>query len=227
MRSEKGQELHRQAEQTREAGKFEKSVQLAQEAIQTYEADKDFLGQSDAYGSLSLSFRHLNKLNEAEDAALKGIKIAEDHNLQGDRARPYFNLAKVQEQRGKLDDAVESYKRSIQIFQRENPILHNRSGVLADMNIHLATCEYKAGNKSALDRALTAITDLKNSDEEKVSKYNYDVWISGGHMKIADMLREDDLEEAKKHLQIAKEIIDADPELVIRKDQWEKISKSF
>lgn len=227
MRSEKGHQLHKQAEHTREAGDFEKSVQLAQRAIETYEKDGDWLGASDACGSLSLSFRHMEKLDEAEEAAVKGIEIAEDHNLEGDRARPYFNLAKVQEQKGKINEAVESYRKSIKIFQEENPSLHNRSGVLADMKIHLATCEYKAGDKSAYISALSAMDELADSDEETVSKYNYDVWMSGAQMKIAEMLKSDDLEKAKKHLDEAKEIIDANPELKIRKEQWEKLAKDF
>lgn len=182
MRSEKGLELHKQAEHAREAGQFEESVKLAEDAIKAYEADGDFLGQSDACGSLSLSLRHLKRLDEAENAALAGIKIAEEHDLGGDRSRPYFNLAKVQEQKKDYKTAVDTYKKSIEIFEKENPTLHNRSGVLADMKIHLTTCEYMAGDKSALDRALGAIEELKNSNEREVLQYNYDVWLSGGHM---------------------------------------------
>jgi tetratricopeptide (TPR) repeat protein len=221
MRSEKGHQLHVQAGHTRESGKFEEAVKLGKEAISAYGADHDFIGQSDAYGDLSLSLRHLGKLDEAEEAALTGIKIAEEKDLKGDLARPYFNLAKVQEQAGKLNQAVENYKKSIEIFQRENPSLHNRSGVLADMKIHMATCEYKTGDKSALDRALAAIKDLEDSDEKTVSKYNYDVWLSGGYMRLAEVL------EDKEYLMRAKEIIDANPELAIRKEQWEKLARDF
>ncbi|HSX48878.1 MAG TPA: hypothetical protein VLE44_01310 [Candidatus Saccharimonadales bacterium] len=238
MRSAKGQELHKQAEHTREAGEFEKSIDLAKQAISAYEADKDYLGQSDAFGTLSLGLRHkartaksseerMQFLSEAKDAASEGIKIAEENNLAGDLARPYFNLAKVQEDMYDFTGAVESYRKSVEIFKTQNPKLHNRSGVLADMNIHLATCEYMAGDKSALDRALRAIEDLKVSDEKSVLKYNYDVWLSGGYMRIAEMLKEDNKELAKENLEEAKKIIDGNPDLKIRLEQWEELEKSF
>src|SRR5437016_4444882 len=101
-------------------------------------------------------------------------------------------------------------------IQKNPPESFNRAGVLADMKVHWYTCMYKAGDKSGLDRALMAVKDLEVSDEKTVSKYNYDVWLSGAHMRIAEMLKEDNLEEAKKHLQMAKEIIDTNADLKLR-----------
>lgn len=238
MRSEKGQELHKQAEHTREAGEFDKSVDLARQAISAYEADGDYLGQSDAYGTLSLGLRHqarvaktseerMQFLINAKQAATEGIKIAEEKNLGGDLARPYFNLAKVEEDMGDFSGAVESYRKSVEIFKTKNPTLHNRSGVLADMNIHLATCEYMAGDKSGLDRALKAIEDLKASNEKEVLKYNYDVWLSGAYMRIAEMLKDDNKELAISNLDEAKKIIDSNPDLKIRLEQWEELEKDL
>jgi len=223
-----GKEIHTQVGHLREAGKFDESIKLAEEAKKAYQEEGDMVGLSDLYGDISLSYRHKKDFDKAEAAALEGIKIAEDNNLGGNRARPYFNLAKVREDKGEFANAVSTYKKSIEIFKTQNPTIHNRSGVLADMNIHLFTCEYKAGDKTSLDRALKAIKDLENSNEQTISKYNYDVWLSGAHMKIAENLRNDDPEKAKKHLNIAKEIIfSSDQDLRIRKKQWEELNASF
>src|SRR5260221_2160594 len=193
----------------REEGKFKESITLAQVMI------------SDLYGSLALAYRHLHNLQEAKKAAEESVKIAKENNLKGDLARPLFNLAKVQEELGEISKAVVTYKESIGIFQQDNPKLHNRSGVLADMKIHLAVCEYKNGDRTALDRILQAINELDNSDEKTVSKYNFDVWMSGAYMNLAEILKD------KKYLMKAKEIIDANSELKLRKEQWEKLNKSF
>ena len=46
-------------------------------------------------------------------------------------------------------------------------------------------------------------------------------------MRIADMLKEDNPEKAKEHLQKAKEIIDNNPDLKLRAEQWKKLTESF
>ncbi|SRR5260221_5704250 len=222
-----GKEIHAEVERLRESGKPEESLRLAEEAKKVYLKERNVVGLSDLYGSISLAYRHLGDLEEAKKAAEEAVRVAKENNLKGDLARPLFNLAKVKEDLKDFGGAVEDYKESIKLFQEQNPTLHNRPGVLADMNIHLATCEYKANDKSGLERALSAIEDLKNSDEEQISKYNYDVWLSGAYMKIADILKKHNLEMAHEYLGKAKEIIDANPKLEIRKKQWEELSKSF
>ena len=46
-------------------------------------------------------------------------------------------------------------------------------------------------------------------------------------MSAAKLLKEDNPESAKEYLQKAKEIIDADPALKVRKTQWEKLAERF
>ncbi len=193
----------------RESGKFKDSIRAAALEI------------SDLYGSISLAYRHLGNLEEAKKAAEESVKVAKENDLKGDVARPLFNLAKVCEGSNELEEALKNYKEALRIFQEENPTLHNRFGVLADMKIHLGICEYKNGDKSAIDRVLTAIDELKTSDEKEISKYNYDVWLSGAYMKLAE------IQESKEYLMMAKEIIDANPDLKIRKEQWGKLQKNF
>src|SRR5258708_5520605 len=161
MERRTGKELHVRVEHLREDGHPEESLKLAEEAKVAYTEEKNMLGLSDLYGSISLAYRHLNNLSGAKQAAEEAVRIAKDNNLKGDLARPLFNLAKVQEDFGEFSKAVETYEESIKFF-KEGPVLHNRLGVLADMNIHLFTCEYKAGDKSGLDRALKAIKDLED-----------------------------------------------------------------
>ncbi|GEM_PF-691037 len=229
-----GREIHADVEHTREASDFWGSIKLSLDAIKTYQEEKDYLGLSEVHGSVSLAYRHLyrqtkdiNFLVLAEGAATTGIEIAKINNIKEAVTMPTFNLAKVQEELNQLGEAAETYQDAVDAFTSHSPKFHNRTGVLADIKIHLYTCQYKAGDKSGLPKALDAITELEKSNEKTVSKYNYDVWLSGAHMKIAEMLKDDNKELAKKHLDEAKKIIDSNPELKIRKQQWEELAQDL
>lgn len=234
MPGKTGRETHAEVENAREGGDFWGSIKLAQEAIIAYIEEGDKLGLSEVHGSISLAYRHLyqafgNKdfLILAEGASTTGIEIAKENGISEAVALPTFNLAKVQEELGQFGEAVETYQDALDAFMANPPKLHNRAGVIADMKGHLYICQYKAGDKSALPKALTALQDLEKSDEQTVSKYNYDVWRSGAHMRLAEILKVSDLELAKRHLDEAKKIIDANSELKLRKVQWEKLNNSF
>ena len=46
-------------------------------------------------------------------------------------------------------------------------------------------------------------------------------------VETLNVLKENDPQKAKEHLQKAKEIIDANPDLKLRKAQWEKLAENF
>lgn len=230
MESE-GRKIHALAGQAREAGNHLESLKLSDEAMLTYQQDEDILGLAEILADRSIVFRHLadetnddNFLIIAKHEMIASVEMAEKSGNKQTIALSYFNLAKVHESLGELDDAKNYYQKTIESMITTPPAQHNRPAVLADMIVHLSTCEYRTGNTGGLEKALDAMEDLEKSEEEK---YNRNVWLSGGHMRIADMLKEDDPEKAKEHLQKAKKIIDANPDLKIRKKQWEKLSQSF
>ncbi len=226
-----GRKIHGQAAHAREAGEHLKSLQLNDEAFIIYQKDGDILGLSEIFADRAITFRHLynetdNKLYLiiAKHELVAAVEIAEQSGNRQALALPYLQLGNVQRELGQLEDAKSSYQKAVE-NQTNNPANeHNRPGVLADLKGHLAACEYKLGDKSAFDRALSALSDLENSDEPK---YNKDVQTSGAHMRIAEALSEDDPVKAKDHLQKAKEIIDSNPDLKLRKAQWDKLSQTF
>ena len=230
MESE-GRKIHGLAAKAREDGQHFEALKLHDEAILAYGRDEDTLGQAEVLADRSLVFRHLyqesnnrNFLILAKHEMMASVEMAEISGNKQALALPYFNLAKVQEDLEQLKDAKASYQKAVE-NQTNNPAAqHDRPAVLSDMKAHLATCEYRLRDKSALERALQAVFELENSDEVK---YNKDVWLSGAHMRIAQMLKENDPQKAKEHLQKAKEIIDANPDLKLRKAQWEKLAENF
>lgn len=232
--SDQGRKIHSEAAKLREQGKHLESLKLDDEAMITYQKDGDLLGLSEVLADRSIVLRHL--YDETEDKSWlfiaraemeASVDIAKKSDDKAALAVPLYNLAKVVEVLGDYHKAVDVYKEAISNMENNPPASHDRPAVLADMKIHLNYSEYKSGEKSALDRMIENIKMLEESDERQISQYNYDVWLSGAHMSAAEMLREDDPEKARKHLQKAREVIDSNPELTIRKEQWEKLSKQF
>lgn len=241
MKSE-GRRLHGLAEQAREKGESVEAVKLAEDAMAAYQKDGDILGFAEALVDQFLSLRHLfdktgdrSYLIRAKHSAMASVEVAESSGDKTALAIPYFNLAKAQETLGQLQEAVSSYKKAVENIENNPPAEHKvpeRPAIVADFKVHLATCEYKqsfstnkAGDKSALERAEAALSDLEKTPD--ISDYNQHVWVSGGHMRIAEMLQSDDPEKVKDHLQKAKEVIDSDPRLTIRLAQWQKLADKF
>ncbi len=232
MKSDEGRRLHGLAAQAREDGESLKALQLTDEAMLAYQKDGDLLGLAEVFADRAITLRHLHQntgdksfLHIAKAETQASVDIAKDSGDKSALAIPYFNLAKIQQELGEINEAVMNFKEAVDNIEENPPIAHGkRPAIVADFKNHLAVAEYLLGDKSALERAELAVQDLEAADEEK---YNKDVWLSGAHMRITDILRTDEPEKAKEHLQKAKEIIDANPDLKIRKQQWEKLSASF
>lgn len=231
----KGRQIHGEAAKARERGESIEALKLYMDAMDTYQREGDNLGFAEIQTEIFLTLRHLFEKTShhgyqilAKHAAMSSVELAEESGDKTALAIPQFNLAKVQEDLGELEEAVITYKKALENITNNPPAPHNvpqRPAIIADFQSHLATCEYKAGDKSALERAEQATLDLEKAED--LADYNKHVWLSGAHMRIADVLKTDDPEKAKEHLQKAKEIIDADERLVLRKTQWEKLATTF
>lgn len=246
MESE-GRRIHGLAAQARERGEHLESLKLNEEALLAYQKDGDILGFAEALSDRVIVLNHLfEETNDrvfiilAKNTARASVEIAEYSGDKTAIAIPYFNLAKVQTTMEEYKEALESYKKAVENIINNPPSSNNRASIVADFKAHTETAAYKAGDKSALERAEMAIAELEQvpviSDEDYLAKdkllafneevsYNKNVWLSGAHMRIAEMLKKDNPSKAKEHLQKAKEIIDSDERLKIRKSQWEKLAE--
>src|SRR6266446_1405722 len=188
MESE-GRQLHAQAAKAREEGKLNESLDINSKALLAYDTANDALGFTEGIACRSITLRvYANAHNSrrfltlAKYEMLGSVAIARESGEKVALALPLYNLAELQEDLGELSDAVATYKEAVASMRDNPPERHKHPAVLANMRVHLATCEYKAGDKTALQRAEEALHDLENAGEP--SKYNEDVWISGGHMRI-------------------------------------------
>lgn len=223
-----------QANQSREEGKFLKALQLTDEALLAFEKLGDLSGVAETEANRLLIFRHLYQdtdnqifLIMARFSAEAGVAIAKNSQDLKALAIPYFNLAKAYEDEGNWKDAVENYQLAVDHITHHAPDAYNRPGVIADFQAHLATALYKSGDKTGRKKLEEAISELEQSGEEKISDYNFHVWLSGAHMNMAWILLSDDPAVAKTHLTEAKKIIDSDSRLGLRLRQWEKLAQKF
>ena len=246
MESVEGRRLHGLAAEARERDELAKSLGLVFEALEAYLKDKDYVGASEVLADGSITLRNRAELTGesgymivAKHFAMSSVEMAEKSGEKEALAVPYFNLAKVQEAMEEFPEAVLSFQKALENLEQNPPYSHkNRPAIVADYKIHLFTCQYRGGDKSSLDKALGALEELEavESSDERTSygderefegTYNKLVWLSGAHMDIARMLKDDDLSQAREHLDKAKEIIDSDERLKIRARQWEKLAKEL
>lgn len=223
-----GKVLHKKEEETREKGDSVEALNIADQATAAYLEEGNIEGASSVQSSRFLTFRHLfdktgnkNYLILAKYAA----EMARKGNDPKALTIPLFNLAKSYQDLEEYQKAIDAYKQAIANMTANPPSADNTKGVLQDMIIHLSVCEYKNGDKLALERAEKALTELIAS--VGATKYEKDVWVSGGYMKIAEMLKTDNPTKAKEALQKAREIIETNPDLILRKIQLENLATKF
>ncbi|MCR4324729.1 MAG: hypothetical protein NUV69_03505 [Candidatus Curtissbacteria bacterium] len=224
--------IHSQAEQARERGDFTEALKLTEDAFAAYNSEGNGAKAAEVLASKTLTLRHLYEqtgdisyLDQAKEEARRSVQVATASGVGGATILPRYNLAKVLETSGELEEATGVMEGVVDDMMKNPPEELKRPSVKAEMEVRLATFEYRGGDKSALERAEKSLSDLEAADEP--DEYARDVWVSGGHMKIAAMLVEDDPAKAKEHLEKARAIIDGNPKLTLRRAQFEKLSQSF
>lgn len=224
--------MHAEAAKAREEERFTESLTYNDEALFAYNEESDALGFSEGIACRSITLRVYANLYDsqriltlAKYEMMASVDLARQSGIAEALPLPLYNLAQLREDLGEYDNAVRDYREAVEAIEKNPPEIHNRPSIVANMKVHLTTCEYKAGDKTAIERAKRALQDLEKADES--NKYNKDVWVSGGYMRIADAIKHDNVEEAKSYLAKAKDIIKANPELTLRKKQWEKLSSAI
>lgn len=229
--SEKGRELHGLAESLREKGEFENALEHTDNATIAYVEDGDVRGLAEVQSSRQLTFGHLYYETGAPEyrilqkhAAMAAVEIAELSGEPEALGIPYFNLGKYYFDANEYRSAEEYFKKAVENLSTVPNSRHGRPSVIADVKGHLHVAEYYLGDKSALEKSLKALEDLEKAEE---ASYEKNVWMSGAHLRIANMIKNDQTDLAQHHLQKAKEIIDSDERLVLRKKQLDKLEQQF
>ena len=248
-----GRKLHGLSAQSRESGDPIKALELNVDAMIAYSDDKDRLGFAEVQADRAISLDHLARKTSdpffhqgylilAKNAAQSAVELAEESGDSKALAIPYLRFGKALEDLNKIPEAVEAYQKAFQNMTQNPPENHNRAAVLADVKVHLYSAMYENGQKEALKdleeaiRSFDEVEVLSDTQFEAQGKqlkynqepsYNYNVWVSGAHLKMASILKDDDPQKAEEHLHKAEEIINLDNRLTLRHEQLEKITSSF
>jgi len=224
MSSERGRKVHGEAERARERGESLEALKIYDEATLVYQEDGDMLGLAEVQSARQLTFGHLHDktgdsvfLILGKYAAMSAVEIAEKYGEPESLALPYERLGQAHEALGELDQAIEYYKKAVEASKSLSEF-HDNNSVRAEIRSRLATAELKNGDESALERALKTIDEI---NEKEVGKYVRDVWVSGVYMRIAEATN------SKEYLEKAKEIVNKNEELELRKRQLEKLSEKL
>lgn len=103
--------LNKSGEDAYHAGNLELSVQKYQQAIEL----DPYYGQ--AYSNLGLSFKKLGNVAESIWANRKAIDLANGQYKNVTQASSYYNIAKIYEEQGQWDDALQNYKKAKELKQ--------------------------------------------------------------------------------------------------------------
>ena len=122
----------------------------------------------------------------------------------------------ILEDSGNLPKAVQNYKKAIQINQDQNLLA-------TDMQLHLELCELKNGDKATLEK-INKLLKILISENKTNNNFHKNVLISGMYLKLAKYFEKKDLTKAQEYLQLAKELINQDERLKIRKKQLENLN---
>ncbi len=238
--SSHAKQLHSQAEEARESGNLLKALELTDQATVAYQEERDIAGMAEIQASRFSTLKHLyqttgdrNYLILAKHAAQSGVDIARADGQSAALGIPLFNLGKALEPLEEYSEAIQAYQQSIEALEANPDSRPNLEATVLDIKGHLYACQYKNGDKSAGGRAEQTLLDLEKAfegieeDQGFGLSYLRNVWVSGAHMRLALILKDDQPEKAREHLEAARKIIDADERMVLRRGQLKQLGDVF
>lgn len=222
-----GLRFHELAEESREKDKHLEALKFIEEAIFNYQKEKDYSSLTKAIQSRFLTYRHLFFLTKDQSYAIlaqkdseASLSIAEKYNLTEIIGSCHFNLGKAAMILKNSEEAIKQYEMAIKKY-------HGTNTERGDYYYHLGEAFFENGQKEkGKETILKGLKEIKDNASE-VDPFLVHVWSSGCHLYLAKLLKKDNYQEAKEHFNKAKEIINSDEKLVIRKRQIEELSKIF
>lgn len=222
-----GRDLIAKANQLREADNLLESLQTIEEALVILDKESSFQGFADALQVRVLTYKHLFYLSKnnlfallAQKDAKASLQIAQEHSLNDFIYTCYFRLGEVFMLTNDYQKAAQNYQQALENFKATDC-------EKGDYTYHLGEALYLSGDKEKGKKKLFEGLKLIQDNSSQVDPFLAHVWESGAHMRIADLLKDVEPEVAEDHLQQAKQIIDSDPKLIIRKRQWEELVKKY
>jgi TolA-binding protein len=218
------QESHHAAERLREGGHFLAALKLYEEVIIGYEKEKNYQRIADAVQGKFLTYKHLFWDSKdriyahlARACAKACMDIAKEYDLP--MAFYYFSLGESHMLFNEYKEAKDAYRLSLDAYG-DGPHIGN-------IRYHLGEARYRVGET---EEGLQDILQGKREIEDKAGElgsFMKHVWPSGVHLRLADLLRDNNPQESRSQLAQARQIIEKDSRLTLRKRQLETLSRAL
>ncbi len=176
---------------------------------------------------MSLTYKHLYLIHQkptyltlALGAINTGLDIAEKLEAQDNLATGYHLKAEMLLEQGKTEQAIDFFSKTLEFYSEKDAL---RGRYL----YHLGEAQYQAGQKKEGKSNLSNGLEMIQKNQEKFNQYTLDVWETGALMSLAECLQEDEPAEAEEYLNQAGEIIEKNPDLQIRKREYQKLKQQF
>lgn len=219
------QELHILGEKLREKDKLKEAADVLTLAVVKYTISKDYEGLADALQSRFLTWKHYyllfhkrDYLKLAHEDAKASLFTAKRKNIRKKLASCYFRLGEYYMLRNFYQKASHYFRKAI-FFHR------GKLSEKGDYRYHLGESIYRLGKKKeGKVMILEGLSEIEKG-KDKIDEFLFNVWKSGCLMKLAELLKDDNYDEAGKYFELAELIIKSDQKLVIRKRQLREMKK--
>ena len=219
------QELHQQAERFREQDRHLEALKLYEEVVVAYRQEKNYSDLVEALGGRCLTYKHLFLLTDdvsmaivANHSAIASLEIAQRFKLNNKIYRCHFRLGEMAMLFKDYQVAIDHYQQALSLYPRPE-------AERGDFQYHLGEAQYQAGLKQEGKKNL--IDGVKEIEKHQTTtdSFVFNVWRSGGYMRLAQALWTDSPVEASRYLDQAQSIIQSDDRLIIRKRQLEELKR--
>lgn len=189
--------LHLKGADLREKDKHLEALQYLTLAIAKYQKKKNYKGIVDALKDRVLTWKHLFMITNdniyailAKKDAESMLEISKEYKLEGKLHTSYFRLGEIDMLFENYLSAIDNYKKSLKYYK--GPLSEK-----GDYRYHLGEALYRNGQKREGKKTmLRGLKEVRNGAEE-IDPFLIHVWESGVHMRLADLLRNDEPDEAK------------------------------
>lgn len=218
-------ELQKQADVLREGGQSLKAIDVYNQAIVRYQEDKDYANMIGALTGRLLSWKHLFYKTEDKIYAIfvkkeaeAMLEIAKEHQLL-DRIYLIHFL------NGTSAILLKDYPVAEKEFGQAVELYPNDNAEKGDWIAHLGEAIYRNGRKEEGKKLILQGVQIIEEKSSQIDSFLFNVWVSGAYLRLAKLLKPDNLDESQVFFNKAKKIIDSDDRLVIRKQQLEPFIK--
>lgn len=216
-----GIELQKEADKVREEGSSLLAIDLYNQAIVHYQESKDYSSMMGALTGRLLSWKHLFYKTEDKIYAIfvkkqaeEMLEIAKTYNLLDRLYLIHFLNGASAILLKDYNSAEKEFDLAIQLYPLEN-------AEKGDWIAHLGDAMYRNGKKEEGQKILLNGVEIIKERSSHIDSFLLNVWVSGAYLRLAKLLKTDNPDESQMFFKEAKEIIDSDNRLVIRKQQLE------